>query len=106
MKKFSQLMISASVVFTCSTVYAATVKIDTDQLEIGGGCGGSPYVTRPGHLDKIPASLFETYYFGITKHLHKGGQVTLTPSNGEITCETGQGGKPQQFGDKRYCLSN
>jgi len=127
--KFSRLLItSASAIFACSAVYAATVnfpvgqsngsfnctlsnpsatvKIDTIQLDLDGACAGSPHVVSNGHLSGVPSSIIQNYYFQITKHLTSAGQVTVTASEGDITCATGHGAKGNVYGDGRYCLKN
>ncbi len=83
---------------------AAVVKIDTKHLEVNGGCSGSPYVTADGHLDGVPANIFEGFYFQITKHLEDSGSIELTPSVGEITCSEGHGDKSNSYGNGKYCL--
>jgi hypothetical protein len=128
MKKFSKFIISAaSILVLSSSVYAeevnfpagqsngsfnctisdptATVSIDTDSLEINGGCTGSPFVTSDGHLAGIPALVFQSNYFEITKHVSKNGKIIINVSKGQVNCEQGHGTKPTVFGNGKFCLA-
>lgn len=83
---------------------AALVNIDTKHVDINGGCNGSPYVKADGHLENVPASVFQGFYFQISKSISESGSVELTANTGEITCSNGHGDKPNSYGDGRYCL--
>jgi hypothetical protein len=91
--------------FSCTlSDEAATVKIDTDQVELNGACAGRPFVSSNGHLENVPAAIFKDNYFQATKHLHKSGKIELTASTGELTCSLGHGDKPNAYGDGQYCV--
>ena len=83
---------------------SAVVKIDTQRVQINGGCSGRPYVKADGHLEGVPASVFENFYFQITKNIEDSGSVVLIPSKGEMTCSSGHGDKSHSYGDGKYCL--
>jgi hypothetical protein len=81
------------------------LKIDTTSVNINGGCAGSAYVEKPGHLVNVPSTVLTDHYFQIEKNATKRGRVDIKSSNGNVICKMGHGSKKAAFGNGEYCLT-
>lgn len=82
---------------------SALISIDAHGIKANGFCNGSQYVTREGHIDKLPASILKTYYFQIEKDIQKSGSVEVLASKDDVVCTNGKGAKLAPYGNGSYC---
>lgn len=96
--------------FSCTVSASPGTKIEigTHNVDINGGCSGSKYVTRDGHLAGMPYDEVNTVYFQISKKNYKSGSVSINASEGTsaVSCSNGHDDKNRsKYGDGRFCMT-
>jgi hypothetical protein len=84
-------------------VKVATVNFDTHNILLRGAAEGQPGVTRAGHIENRPLSIFNEYYFETETDGVNKGEVTITVPNVSddfrLDCVSGHGDGLKLYGE-------